>query len=82
MEKVEWASELASSSFFRQGDYLREEVNDEKADIEEYLEVRESPVSRVSEIKDKEKTTMKKVAYYTKERNISLLDSAVKSLLF
>ncbi len=82
MEKVEWASELASSSFFRQGDYLREEVNDEKADIEEYLEVRESPVSRVSEIKEKEKTTMKKVAYYTKERNISLLDSAVKSLLF
>jgi hypothetical protein len=82
VEKVEWASELASSSFFRQGDYLREEVNDEKADIEEYLEVRESPVSRVSEIKEKEKTTMKKVAYYTKERNISLLDSAVKSLLF
>lgn len=40
VEKVEWASELASSSFFRQGDYLREEVKDEKADIEEYLEVR------------------------------------------
>lgn len=61
---------------------MREEVNDEKADIEEYLEVRESPASKLAEIKDKEKTTMKKVAYYTKERNVSLLDSAVKSLLF
>lgn len=37
VEKIEWASELASSSFFKQSDYLREEVKDEKADIEEYL---------------------------------------------
>lgn len=34
VEKMEWATELASSSFFKQGDYLREEVSDEKADIE------------------------------------------------
>ena len=37
VEKIEWASELASSSFFKQSEYLREEVQDEKADIEEYL---------------------------------------------
>lgn len=66
VEKVEWANELAYSSFFRQSDYLNEEVKDEKADIEEYLEVRESPVSKWSDIKEKERTTMKKVAYYTK----------------
>ena len=79
---MEWATELASSSFFKQSDYLTEEVTDEKADIEEYLEVRESPVSKVADVKEKEKSTMKKVAYYTKERNVSLIDSAVKSLLF
>lgn len=73
---------MAHSSFFKQSEYLREEVKDEKADIEEYLEVRESPVSKLAEIKEKEKSTIKKVAYYTKERNISLIDSAVKSLLF
>jgi hypothetical protein len=37
VEKVEWANELAYSSFFKQSEYLREEVKDEKADIEEYL---------------------------------------------
>ena len=37
VEKMEWATELASSSFFRQSEYLTEEVTDEKADIEEYL---------------------------------------------
>jgi hypothetical protein len=31
---MEWASELASSSFFKQSEYLQEEVTDEKADIE------------------------------------------------
>lgn len=48
VEKMEWATELASSSFFRQSEYLTEEVTDEKADIEEYLEVRESPASKVA----------------------------------
>ena len=51
-------------------------------DVEEYLEVREHPSSKMSDIREKEKNTLKKVAYYTKERNISLIDSAVKSLLF
>ena len=82
VEKMEWATELASSSFFKQSEYLKEEVTDQKADIEEYLEVRESPASKVSDVRQKERATMKKVAYYTKERNVSLIDSAVKSLLF
>lgn len=75
-------NELAQSSFFRQSEYLREEVSDEKMDIEEYLLVKENPASKHAEIKEKEKNTLKKVAYYTKERNVSLIDSAVKSLLF
>lgn len=82
VEKLEWVNELAQSSFFRQSDYLREEVSDEKMDIEEYLLVKENPASKHSEVKEKEKNTLKKVAYYTKERNVSLIDSAVKSLLF
>jgi hypothetical protein len=44
--------------------------------------VREHPASKISDIKEMEKNTLKKVAYYTKERNVSLIDSAVKSLLF
>ena len=33
IEQMEWAHELADSSFFRQGEYLREEAKDEKDDI-------------------------------------------------
>jgi len=65
-----------------QSEYLREEVNDEKLDLEEYLELKENPAAKYAEVKEKEKNTLKKVAYYTKERNVSLMDSAVKSLLF
>jgi len=28
VEKMEWATELASSSFFKQSEYLKEEVTD------------------------------------------------------
>ena len=82
IEKIEWANELAHSSFFKQGDYLRQEVNDEKQEVEDYLLMKEDPSIKHAELKEKERTTLKKVAYYTKERNISLIDSAVKSLLF
>lgn len=82
VEKTEWASELAHSPFASQTDYLREEACDEKMDLEEYLQVKENPASKNSEIKEKERNTLKKMAYYSKERNLSLLDSTIKSLLF
>ena len=82
VEKIEWANEIAHSSFFKQGDYLRQEANDEKQEVEEYLLMKEDPSVKHAELKEKERTTLKKVGYYTKERNISLIDSAVKSLLF
>ena len=44
--------------------------------------MKENPASKHADVKEKERTTLKKVAYYTKERNVSLIDSAVKSLLF
>ena len=74
--------ELAHSPFASQTDYLREEACDEKMDLEEYLQVKENPASKNSEIKEKERNTLKKMAYYSKERNLSLLDSTIKSLLF
>lgn len=82
VERIEWANELAHSSFFKQGDYLREEANDEKLEVEEYLLMKEDPSVKHAELREKERTTLKKVAYYTKERNISLIDTGVKSLLF
>ena len=51
-------------------------------DLEEYLQVKENPASKNAEIKEKERNTLKKMAYYSKERNLSLLDSTIKSLLF
>ena len=82
VEKIEWANELAYSSFFKQGDYLRQEANDEKQEVEEFLLMKEDPSIKHNELKEKERSTLKKVGYYTMERNISLIDSAVKSLLF
>jgi hypothetical protein len=37
---------LAHSSFVSQSEYLREEVNDEKLDLEEYLELKENPAAK------------------------------------
>lgn len=34
------------------------------------------------EIREKKASTVKKVSYYAQERNLSLLDSGIKSLLF
>jgi len=44
--------------------------------------VKESVNSTYEEIKAKEKDTLKKVSYYAKERNVSLIDTAIKSLMF
>ena len=51
-------------------------------DFEEYLEVKENVNSTYEEIKSKEKDTLKKVAYYAKERNVSMIDTAIKTLMF
>ena len=77
-----WAHELAQSSFFQQKEYLIQEVKDEKFDFEEYLEVKENVNSTYEEIKTKEKDTLKKVSYYAKERNVSMIDTAIKTLMF
>lgn len=77
-----WAHELAQSSFFQQKEYLTQEVRDERLDFEEYLEVKENVNSTYEEIKSKEKDTLKKVSYYAKERNVSMIDTAIKTLMF
>ena len=77
-----WAHELAQSSFFQQKEYLIQEVKDEKFDFEEYLEVKENVNSTYEEIKTKEKDTLKNVSYYAKERNVSMIDTAIKTLMF
>jgi hypothetical protein len=77
-----WAHELAQSSFFQQKEYLTQEVKDERLDFEEYLEVKENVNSTYEEIKSKEKDTLKKVAYYAKERNVSMIDTSIKTLMF
>lgn len=55
---------------------------DEKLDFDEYLEVKQCMNSSHEEIKAKEKDTLKKVGYYAKERNVSLIDTAIKTLMF
>jgi hypothetical protein len=61
---------------------LTQQVVDEKLDFDEYLEVKQCMNSSHEEIKAKEKDTLKKVGYYAKERNVSLIDTAIKTLMF
>lgn len=81
LSKIQWSTELSNSNFFSQLSYLIEAVNDEKEDINEYFSLLEEKVS-FDEIRQKKASTVKKVSYYAQERNLSLLDSGIKSLLF
>lgn len=81
LSKIQWSTELSNSNFFSQLSYLIEAVNDEKEDINEYFSLLEEKVS-FDEIREKKASTVKKVSYYAQERNLSLLDSGIKSLLF
>ena len=81
LEKIQWNSELANSSFFNQLQYLTDAVNEEKEDINEYFSLQNEKVS-FEELEAKKKSTIKKVSYYAQERNLSLIDTGIKTLLF
>jgi hypothetical protein len=81
VEKFQWSSELSNSSFFNQLGFLTEAVEEEKLDIADYFNFMNEKPS-MEELKAKKQSTFKKTSEYIKERNIALLDSAIKTMLF
>lgn len=72
---------MSHSPFFQQIDFLKEAVNEEKLDINEYFTYLDEKPS-VDDARSKKISTFKKTSEYIKERNVALLDTSIKSLLF